>query len=46
MKRFIAKTAGKRATGRRPSRTQAFAAAFATAAISGVIAYKLLRSGD
>jgi hypothetical protein len=46
MKLFIAKTAAKRAAGRRPSRMQAFAAAGATAAMLGVLAYKLLRSGD
>jgi hypothetical protein len=46
MRLFIAKTAAKRAAGSRPSRTQAFAAATATAGILGVLAYKLLRSGD
>jgi hypothetical protein len=46
MRLFIAKTAAKRAAGERPSRTQAFAAASATAAILGALAYKLLRSGD
>ena len=46
MKLFVAKTAAKRAAGSRPSRTQAFAAATATAAMLGVVAYKLLRSGD
>jgi hypothetical protein len=46
MRLFIAKTAAKRATGNRPSRTQAFAAASATAAMLGALAYKLLRSGE
>lgn len=46
MKLFIAKAAAKRAVGARPSRTQAFFAATATAAMLGVLAYKLLRSGD
>jgi len=45
MRLFIAKTAAKRAAGQRPSRTQAFAAATATAVTLGVLAYKLLRSG-
>ena len=44
MRFFVAKTAAKRATGKRPSRTQAFAAAIATAGMVGVLAYKLLRS--
>jgi hypothetical protein len=46
MRMFIAKTAAKRATGDRPSRTKAFAAATATAFTLGIIAYKILRSGD
>ena len=46
MRLFIAKTAAKRATGNRPSRTQTFVAATATAITLGVLAYKLLRSGD
>lgn len=46
MRLFIAKTAAKRAAGQRPSRTQAFAAASATAAMLAVVAYKVLRSGD
>jgi hypothetical protein len=46
MKMFMAKTAAKRATGNRPSRTQAFAAAVVTAVTLGVVAYKILRSGD
>ena len=46
MKLFITKTAAKRATGTRPSRTQAFVAATATAAMLGVLAYTLLRSGE
>jgi hypothetical protein len=46
MRLFMAKTAAKRATGNRPSRTQAFVAASATAATLGALAYKLLRSGD
>lgn len=46
MRLFVAKTAAKRATGTRPSRTQAFVAAGATAVMLGVVAYKLLRSGD
>jgi hypothetical protein len=46
MRLFIAKTAAKRATGERPSRTKAFIAAGATAATAGALAYKLLRSGD
>jgi hypothetical protein len=46
MRLFVAKTAAKRATGRRPSRTQAFVAASATAAMLGALAYRLLRSGD
>jgi hypothetical protein len=46
MRLFIAKTAAKRATGNRPSRTQALAAASATAAMLGALAYKLLRSGE
>jgi hypothetical protein len=46
MKFFVAKRAAKRAAGSRPSRTQAFVAATATAAMLGVVAYKLLRSGD
>ena len=46
MRLFIAKTAAKRATGHRPSRAQAFFAACATAITLGVLAYKLLRSGD
>jgi hypothetical protein len=46
MKTFIAKTAAKRASGARPSRTQAFFAATATAVALGVLAYKVLRSGD
>jgi hypothetical protein len=46
MRLFIAKQAAKRATGNRPSRTQAFVAAGATAITLGVFAYKLLRSGD
>ena len=46
MRLFIAKTAAKRAAGERPSRTQAFVAASATAVMLGAIAYKLLRSGD
>ena len=46
MRLFIAKTAAKRAAGNRPSRTQAFVAAGATAITLGVLAYKLLRSGD
>jgi len=45
MRLFIAKTAAKRAAGTRPSRTQAFVAASATAVTLGVLAYKLLRSG-
>jgi hypothetical protein len=46
MKMFIAKTAAKRAGGNRPSRTQAFVAASATAVTLGVLAYRILRSGD
>jgi hypothetical protein len=46
MRLFVAKAAAKRATGNRPSRTQAFVAAGATAISLGVLAYKLLRSGD
>ena len=46
MRLFIAKTAAKRATGNRPSRTQAFFAAGATAITLGAVAYKLFRSGD
>jgi hypothetical protein len=46
MRLFIAKTAAKRAAGNRPSRTQAVAAACATAVMLGALAYKLLRSGD
>lgn len=46
MKLTIAKAAAKRAVGDRPSRTQAFVAASATATMLGVLAYKLLRSGD
>ena len=46
MKRFIAKTAGQRAAGNQPSRMRAFAAATVTAVTLGVIAYKVLRSGD
>ena len=46
MRLFVAKTAAKRAAGNRPSRTQAFIAAGATAITLGVFAYKLLRSGD
>lgn len=46
MRFFIAKTAAKRAAGGRPSRMQAFAAASGTAVMLGVLAYKLLRSGD
>jgi hypothetical protein len=46
MKLFVAKTAAKRAAGKRPSRTQAFIAAGATAVMLGAVAYKLLRSGD
>ena len=46
MKRFMAKTAAERAAGNQPSRMKAFAAATVTAAASGVLAYKLLRSGD
>jgi len=46
MRMFMAKTAAKRATGERPSRTKAFAAATATALTLGIIAYKILRSGD
>jgi hypothetical protein len=46
MKRFMAKTAAERAAGNQPSRMKAFAAAFVTAATAGVLAYKLLRSGD
>ena len=42
---FGAKTAGKRATGNRPSRTQAVAAAGVTTALLAGLAYKLLRSG-
>jgi hypothetical protein len=44
MRFFVAKTAAKRATGQRPSRTQAFTAAVATAGMAGVLAYKILRS--
>jgi hypothetical protein len=44
VKFFVAKTAAKRATGKRPSRTQAFVAAGATAGMVGALAYKLLRS--
>ena len=46
MRLFVAKTAAKRAAGHRPSRTQAFFAAGATAVTLGVVAYKLFRSGD
>jgi hypothetical protein len=46
MRLFVAKTAAKRAAGNRPSRTRASAAASATAAMLGVLVYKLLRSGD
>jgi hypothetical protein len=46
MRLFVAKTAAKRAAGSRPSRTQAFVAASATAGMLGVLAYKLLRSGE
>lgn len=46
MRMFVAKTAAKRATGTRPSRTQAFAAAAATAVTLGVVAYKILRSDN
>jgi hypothetical protein len=46
MKLFVAKTAAKRAAGKRPSRTRAFTAASATAAMLAVLVYKLLRSGD
>ena len=46
MRMFVARTAAKRATGNRPSRTQAFVAATATAFMLGAVAYKLLRSGD
>jgi hypothetical protein len=46
MRLFIAKTAAQRAAGERPSRTKAFIAACATAGMVGVLAYKLLRSGD
>jgi ABC-type uncharacterized transport system permease subunit len=44
MRFFVAKTAAKRATGQRPSRVQAMAAAGATAGMAGALAYKLLRS--
>ena len=46
MKLLIAKAAAQRATGHRPSRTQAFVAATATAVALGALAYRLLRSGD
>jgi hypothetical protein len=46
MRLFIAKTAAKRAAGKKPSRAQALLAASATAVTLGVLAYKLLRSGD
>jgi hypothetical protein len=46
MKKFIAKTAADRAAGERPSRAKAFVAAGAAAVMSGIVAYKLLRSGD
>ena len=46
MKLFLAKTAAKRAAGTRPSRAQAFVAACATAAMLGVVTYKVLRSGE
>jgi hypothetical protein len=46
MRLVIAKAAAKRASGNRPSRAQAFVAAAATAVTLGVLAYKLLRSGD
>jgi hypothetical protein len=46
MRLFIAKAAAKRAAGNRPSRGQAFVAAVAAAVTLGVLAYKLLRSGD
>jgi hypothetical protein len=45
MKTFVAKTAAERAAGNRPSRTQAFFAAAATAVMLGAVTYKLLRSG-
>jgi hypothetical protein len=43
---MILKTGAKRATGVRPSRTRAFLAATGTAVMLGVVAYKILRSGD
>jgi hypothetical protein len=46
MKLFVAKTAAKRASGNRPSRPQAFAAAGAAALGLGTVTYKLLRSGE
>jgi hypothetical protein len=46
MRFFVAKTAAKRAAGRKPSRMQAFAAAGAGAVMLGVLGYKLLRSGE
>lgn len=46
MRSFIAKTTAQRAAGNRPSRTQAFVAAAATAVMLGAVAYKLLRSGE
>lgn len=46
MKKLIVKAGAQRATGVKPSRTQAFLAATATAVTLGVVAYKILRSGD
>jgi hypothetical protein len=46
VKLLIAKASAQRAAGQRPSRTQAFVAATATAVGLGALAYRLLRSGE
>jgi hypothetical protein len=45
MRPIVIKAAARRVAGERTSRTRAFFAAIATAAATGVFAYKLLRSG-
>jgi len=46
MRPFAIKTAAQRVAGERPSRVRAFFAAAVTAGAAGVVAYRLLRSGD
>jgi len=46
MKGMILKAGAERASGTKPSRSRAFLAATATAVALGLVAYKILRSGE